>query len=193
MAFQAVMGAVADHREQAFPDGLDDLGAESEPVSTSPGPLPPRLSAQPIAIVGIAGIYDLRRLLQAHHDIPAYRDFVEGAFGMEELVWDGVSPAQMFGSRGVEGGWKNGRLVVLAHSKEDELVDDGQREAMLEALRGWEESQAQVSKQELTARDRRVRAFDVRGKHDDAWIDGMELARSIEFAFEQLREMGLAS
>lgn len=192
LAFQAVMGAVANHREQAS-IGVDDSETGSETISSSPGPLPPRLSAQPIAIVGIGGIYDLRKLLHTHRDIPAYREFIEGAFGLEELVWDGVSPAQMMGSRGVEGGWKSGRLAVLAHSKEDELVDEGQVEAMKEALSGWEKSEALIPKQELTARDRRVRVLEIGGKHDDAWIDGREVARAIEFAFEQLREMGVAS
>lgn len=192
LAFQAVMGAVANHREQAFAKGVGDLGSGAETVSTSSGPLPPRLLAQPTAIVGVAGIYDIRRLLDTHREIPAYRDFIKGAFGTDELVWDGVSPAQMFGSRGVEGGWRSGRLAVLAHSKGDELVDESQLEAMLDALRGWEESEAQVSKQELTANDRRVRVLPISGAHDDAWIDGTELARSIKFAFEQLREMRLA-
>lgn len=192
LAFQAVMGAVANHREQSFNDGADDSGAGAEVVSTSPGPLPPRLAAQPTAIVGVAGIYDLRRLLDAHREISAYREFIEGAFGAHEMTWDAVSPAQMVGSRGVEGGWKSGRLALLAHSKDDGLVDEGQLEAMRDALKGWEESEAQVPKQELTARDRRVRTLTISGAHDEAWIDGTELARSIQFAFEQLREMSLA-
>lgn len=186
------MGAVANHREQSFNEGAEDSGAGAEIVSSSPAPLPPRLAAQPTAIVGVAGIYDLRRLLDAHREISAYREFIEGAFGAHEMTWDAVSPAQMVGSRGVEGGWKTGRLAVLAHSKDDELVDEGQLEVMRDALKGWEESEAQVPKQELTVRDRRVRTLEITGGHDDAWSDGTELARSIQFAFEQLREMGLA-
>lgn len=192
LAFQAVMGAVANHREQSFNGGPEDSRAGVEVISTSPGPLPPRLAAQPTAIVGLAGIYDLRRLLDAHREIPAYREFIEGAFGADEMTWDAVSPAQMVGSRGVEGGWKTGRLAVLAHSKDDELVDEGQLAAMLDALRGWEDSAAEIPKQELTATDRRVRTLTISGAHDDAWVDGRELARSIRFAFEQLREMALA-
>lgn len=186
------MGAVANHREQSFTDGPEDSGAGAQPVSSSPGPLPPRLADQPTAIVGVAGIYDLRRLRDAHREISAYREFIEGAFGAHELTWDAVSPAQMVGSRGVEGGWKSGRLAVLAHSKDDRLVDEGQLEAMCDALKGWEETAAQVPKQELTARDRRVRILSISGAHDDAWSDGTELARSIQFTFEQLREMGVA-
>ncbi|KAJ5226957.1 uncharacterized protein N7469_006963 [Penicillium citrinum] len=100
LAFQAVMGAVAGHREVRFNGGVNDTGTGAETVSTSPGPLPPRLTSQPIAIVGVAGIYDLRRLRDEHSGISAYREFMEGAFGGDELLWDTVSPAQMIGSRG---------------------------------------------------------------------------------------------
>ncbi|KAJ5098972.1 hypothetical protein N7532_005973 [Penicillium argentinense] len=191
MAFQAVMGAVAGHREVLF-NGTNDNDARTETISTSPGPLPPRLTSQPTAIVGVAGIYDLRRLRDDHSDISAYREFIEGAFGADELLWDAVSPAQMFGSRGVEGGWKNGRLVILAHSKDDELVDAGQLEAMKDALKGWEQDQAQVPVHELTDSSRRVRAMSIEGAHDEAWLTGEELARTIKYAFVELLRMGLA-
>ncbi|OOQ85307.1 hypothetical protein PEBR_26574 [Penicillium brasilianum] len=192
LAFQAVMGAVAGHREQLFNGSAHECVVETEPVSSSPEPLPPRLSAQPTAIVGVAGIYDLRQIVEKHRDIPEYREFVEDAFGTDELLWDAVSPAQMAGSRGVEGGWKTGRLVVLAHSKDDELVDEGQLETMREALRAWEGRKAQVSKEELTSNDRRVQLLPLNGKHDEAWVTGEELARAVKFAFEELRKMGLS-
>ncbi|KAJ5684662.1 uncharacterized protein N7477_001007 [Penicillium maclennaniae] len=178
-------------REMAHnPDAEGGTGVEA--VSTTPEPLPPRLRAKPTAIVGVAGIYDLRRLVDTHRSIPAYREFVEGAFGPDDMVWDAVSPAQMIGSRGVEGGWKTGRLVVLAQSPDDELVDMGQREAMQDALKGWEQTEAQVPPEELTHKDRRVRILDISGAHDDAWINGDEIACSVQFAFKELQEMGLA-
>ncbi|KAJ5880779.1 uncharacterized protein N7473_011832 [Penicillium subrubescens] len=192
LAFQAVMGAVAGHREQLFNGSADESDQETEPVTSSPEPLPPRLSAHPTAIVGVAGIYDLRQIVETHRDISEYRRFVEGAFGADELLWDAVSPAQMVGSRGVEGGWKTGRLVVLAHSKDDELVDQGQLETMREALRAWEDRKAQVSKQELTSNDRRVQVLSLTGEHDEAWSKGEELARAVRCAFEELRKMGLS-
>lgn len=186
------MGAVAGHREVRFNGGMNDTGAGAEPISTSPGPLPPPLSSQPTAIVGVAGIYDLRRLRDDHSDISAYREFIEGAFGADELLWDTVSPAQMIGSRGVEGGWKNGRLVILAHSKDDELVDRGQLEAMEEALKGWESGKAKVPVQELGVSSRKVRTMDIEGPHDDVWIKGEQLARAIKYAFVELLRMGIA-
>lgn len=192
LAFQSVMGAVANHRELAYNGGADDCGAGAEPISTTPDPLPPRLRAKPTAIVGVAGIYDLRRLVDTHRGISAYREFIEGAFGADDLLWDAVSPAQMIGSRGVEGGWKTGRLVVLAHSPDDELVDKAQDETMLDALKGWEQTEALVPRDELTHKDRRVRTLSIGGAHDDAWINGDEIARSVKFAFEELQEMELA-
>ncbi|KAJ5587755.1 uncharacterized protein N7459_003520 [Penicillium hispanicum] len=192
LAFQSVMGAVAGHREQLFNGGANDSGADANMVSSSPDPLPPRLRAHPTAIVGVAGIYDIRRLVDTHRDISAYRQFIEGAFGADELLWDTVSPAQMIGSRGVEGGWKSGRLVVLAHSKDDELVDKDQLESMREALKRWEGQEAQIPVQELTTRNRRVRVLPISGAHDEAWLNGDELARAIKLAFVELQNIGLS-
>ncbi|KAJ5589205.1 hypothetical protein N7537_011883 [Penicillium hordei] len=168
LAFQAVMGAVSGHREQTT------------------------LTAQPTAIVGVAGIYDLRRLRDTHVDISAYQEFIEGAFGADEMLWDGVSPAQVTGTRGVEGGWKSGRLAVLAYSKDDGLVDGSQVEVMKEALGNWEKTEAQISTQEDSTRDRRLRILSIGGVHDEAWENGEQLARAVTFTFEQLQEMKLA-
>ncbi|KAJ5459220.1 hypothetical protein N7530_011164 [Penicillium desertorum] len=179
LAFQAVMGAVSGHRE------------ETSTGYGSPGSLPPTLTAQPTAIVGVAGIYDLRRLRDTHADISAYQEFIEGAFGADEMLWDGVSPAQATGSRGVEGGWKSGRLAVLAHSKDDELVDWAQVEAMKQALSNWEKTEAHIPVQGDLHRDRRLRVLSISGAHDEAWENGEQLARAVTVAFEQLQEMGL--
>ncbi|KAJ5957559.1 hypothetical protein N7501_011838 [Penicillium viridicatum] len=168
LAFQAVMGAVSGHREQAT------------------------LTAQPTAIVGVAGIYDLRRLRDTHVDISAYQEFIEGAFGADEMLWDGVSPAQVTGSRGVESGWKSGRLAVLAYSKDDGLVDGSQVEVMKEALGNWEKTEAQIPVQEDSTPGRRLRVLSISGVHDEAWENGEQLARAVTFAFEQLQEMRLA-
>ncbi|KAF7719343.1 Uncharacterized protein PECH_006373 [Penicillium ucsense] len=191
LAFQAVMGAIAGHREQVSDQGTNDCDVQTEPVSSSPEPLPPRLSAHPAAIIGVAGIYDLRAIVKSHRDIVEYRQFVEGAFGADETLWDAVSPAQMVGSRGVEGGWKTGRLAVLVHSDDDELVEKAQLEAMREVLRAWEAREAQIEKQELSSGERRARVVPISGGHDDAWKQGQELARAIATAFAELSKMGL--
>lgn len=168
LAFQAVMGAVSGHREQAT------------------------LTAQPTAIVGVAGIYDLRRLRDTHLEISAYQEFIEGAFGADEMLWDGISPARVAGSRGVEGGWKSGKLAVLAYSKDDGLVDWSQVEAMKEALGNWEKTGPEIPAQEDSNPDRRLRVLSISGIHDEAWENGDQLAHAVTFAFEQLQEMRLA-
>ncbi|EPS32142.1 hypothetical protein PDE_07101 [Penicillium oxalicum 114-2] len=192
LAFQAVMGAIAGHREQLSDKGTNDCDVDTEPVSSSPEPLPPRLAALPAAIIGVAGIYDLRAIVESHREIPEYRQFVEAAFGSDETVWDAVSPAQMVGSRGVEGGWKTGRLAMLVHSDDDELVERAQLEAMRECLRAWEGREAQIEKEELSSRERRVKILAISGAHDDAWKKGEELARAISLTFSELSEMGLS-
>jgi hypothetical protein len=186
------MGAIAGHREQAFKGALNNTDINVGPVSTSPGPLPPRLTVQPTAIVGVAGIYDLRRLRDMHPGIDAYREFIEGAFGADELLWDAVSPAQMAGSRGVEGGWRSGRLAVLAQSKDDGLVDGSQVEAMEEVLRRWEKVEPRLPVNELSTKERRVRVLSISGEHDEAWEKGDQLAHAVIFAFEELHAMGIA-
>ncbi|OOG01092.1 hypothetical protein ASPCADRAFT_137280 [Aspergillus carbonarius ITEM 5010] len=131
----------------------------------------------PVGILGMAGIYDLRLLRDTHREISAYQEFTEGAFGKDEAVWDGVSPAVVTGEDGVSGGWKVGRVAVLAYSGEDGLVDGGQREVMKTALGEW-----------VALGGKRVEELDIRGQHDDAWREGRELARGVEFAISLLRE-----
>ncbi|PYI03283.1 hypothetical protein BO78DRAFT_323086, partial [Aspergillus sclerotiicarbonarius CBS 121057] len=154
----------------AFQSVMRNLRAH---YSTSTASIP-----APVGILGMAGIYDLKRLRDTHRDVSAYQEFIEGAFGRDEGVWDAVSPAVVAGEEGVGGGWKAGRVVVLAYSGEDGLVDEGQREGMRVALGEWVALRG----------GKRVELFDMRGEHDDAWSEGGELARGIAFAIEKLRE-----
>ncbi|PYH89417.1 hypothetical protein BO71DRAFT_389663 [Aspergillus ellipticus CBS 707.79] len=132
----------------------------------------------PVGIVGMAGIYDLKLLRDCHAAVDAYQAFIVGAFGEDEGLWDSVSPARVRGGGGVVGGWKGGRLAVLANSPEDGLVDPKQREAMRGLLGEWVEG----------GEGRRVEVLDIVGDHDDAWEKGEGLARAIAFAVEKLRE-----
>lgn len=166
MSFQAVMGSSGG-----------GFQAESAPAF----PLP-----RPTAILGVAGIYDLRLLRDTYRDRPEWQEFIEGAFGSDETLWDSVSPARVEGANGVESGWKVGRLVVLAHSPEDGLVDASQGEAMRWALTRWERNQ-------VDGRNRRVVMLPVKGQHDDPWEKGEELARAITATVQELQNMGLVS
>ncbi|RDW76367.1 arylformamidase [Aspergillus mulundensis] len=149
-------------------------------LSTQPGMGSGDGYVPPLAILGMAGIYDLRLLRDSHQEISAYQEFTEGAFGADENVWDAVSPRVVMGEEGVEG-WKEGRVVVLAHSDEDELCDVAQSEKMKEFLGVWEKKSER----------REVRFLPIKGKHNEAWEKGEGLARGILFTIEKLQELGI--
>jgi pimeloyl-ACP methyl ester carboxylesterase len=125
----------------------------------------------PLAIVGLEGLYDLPALVVNHSDQPVYRDFVTNAFGPSG--WDSVSPT----NADFDESWPDGKLAVLAYSKNDSLVEEGQWERMKEALemQGWEHGKD----------GRKVSFFEVRGEHDEVWETG-DASRAIEFAVKEL-------
>jgi acetyl esterase/lipase len=126
----------------------------------------------PVAIVGLEGLYDLPALVEFHREQPEYRDFVTNAFG--QAGWEAVSPTSAdFGES-----WPDGRLVVLAHSEGDALVEGEQPELMRRAL------EAQGWKGKGTG-DRRVLGFELQGDHDEVWDTG-DAARAVEFAVKEV-------
>lgn len=136
--------------------------------------------AQPMAILGTEGIYDVKLLRDTHKHITAYQEFSEGAFGSDESVWDAASPAAKGEDSlsGVERGWKSGLVAIVAHSEEDNLVDRGQASAMMNALYRWE-----AQKEPST---RRVIWLQLRGEHDETWEKGDELAKAIAATIQEL-------
>ena len=128
--------------------------------------------AMPLAVVGVAGIYDLEALLESFSHIPLYRQFIEAAFGEQTADWREASP--------VTGrfctAWSNAKVVVLAHSQDDELVDFLQTEKMSDQL--WKEKRP----------GRRDVVLSLKGKHDQIWQDGTEMARAISTALRMLKE-----
>nr|POE47545.1 kynurenine formamidase [Quercus suber] len=129
----------------------------------------------PVAVLGVEGLYDLPALVAFHARESAYRGFVTGAFGGDEEVWKAVSPAH--GEFGVEE-WEEGRLVVLAQSHEDELVEWEQTALQERRLKeqGWEKG----------GTERRVEVLELKGKHDQVWEQGTELARAITYTINEL-------
>lgn len=130
----------------------------------------------PLAVLALEGIYDLEALVNAHRDISAYQEFVVNAFGTDVSLWNNVSPARADFNHG----WPGGKLIVLAHSHEDELVEWAQVDLQLAALKsqGWRDVQSDS--------ERRVRTFELQGKHDDMWIYGEELARAIQTTVQEV-------
>lgn len=135
------------------------------------------------AVVGVEGVYDFTALRDAHMEYRGiYEEFTDEAFGAEE-----------------EGGWERGNMVeavrkregkmgvvevvVLGHSKEDELVEWGQVELMEGALRerGWRKGE----KGKWKGGGKEVLVEEIKGGHDEIWEKGEELARCVKFALER--------
>ncbi|KAL9092267.1 MAG: hypothetical protein Q9165_004441 [Trypethelium subeluteriae] len=142
----------------------------------------------PRVVVPVEAITDLPKLVAAHAEQKMYEDFVVGAFSEERQVWEEASP-----TRGAYKGekWRDAKLVILAHSREDELVEWEQCDLLLDVLKaqGWKEKSIQIEAGGDVGEEPAVRVLELRGKHDETWEDGKELARAINVAVERLVEM----
>ena len=124
----------------------------------------------PAAVVGVAGIYNMKLLRDTHAEIPAYEVFTKGAFGDDEEEWDKASPTTGKYAKT----WPSGKVVVVAHSREDELVDWVQVEAIEKILH----------KEQKDGRSDKV--LELKGKHHDIWKGGTEMARAIKEVLRML-------
>jgi hypothetical protein len=141
-----------------------------------------------MGILGVAGIYDLVALRDSHSDVPAYQEFIENAFGPNEESWKDASP--VYG----DGPWRcaSSRVVVVAHSQEDELIDSKQPRLMMSALEYRKVTKGALDcnpdDENYSQHQRKNCLLSLRGKHDDIWQDGQELATAISAALEMLAE-----
>lgn len=132
------------------------------------------LGKPPIGVVGVEGIYDIPALIRRHIYQPAYRDFITGAFGDNERVWEDASPA-----RGIERITKlrqdkKIKVCVVAHSHADELVEWEQVEDMRRALN------------QVESNDQEVVLEVVEGNHEEPWEKGFGVAKAIEAAITRI-------
>ncbi|KAI0996599.1 hypothetical protein K3495_g11584 [Podosphaera aphanis] len=123
--------------------------------------------AKPSAIIGVAGIYNLRGLRDRNNH-PAYQSFLSGAFSNDEKVWNFVSPAKFVD---IEKLWPEGKLIVLASSTGDNLVEPAQIDDMEKTLIACREIRLEVSRNILAC------------SHDEIWQTG-KLADIINKALE---------
>ncbi|KAF2862696.1 alpha/beta-hydrolase [Piedraia hortae CBS 480.64] len=128
----------------------------------------------PIAILGVEGLYDLPGLVNNHSQTPAYKDFISTAFGLDTSVWAAASPVN---GRYCES-WTEGRLAVIAHSHQDEMVELDQSISQLSALRRSGFGETNV--------DRKLKFIELSGQHDQVWHEGTELARAIQLTLHLL-------
>jgi acetyl esterase/lipase len=148
----------------------------------------------PEALILISGLYNLPLLVRNHlpPTTPApiakiYRDFMELAFGEDEAEWQKASPVT-FKYNAQQ--WPEGKLLILCHSYEDELVERTQRDVMCVALdrEGWN-TVMEVGDEEdqVKAEGRRVvNVRDLKGGHDWIWEDGKQIAILAAEAVERL-------
>ncbi|GBF67195.1 hypothetical protein TMEN_9918 [Trichophyton mentagrophytes] len=142
---------------------------------------------RPLAVVSVAGVTNLAALVQEKAHIGAYREFVTGAFGDEAdgKVWGAVSPAvDGEGAGGVVDSWKNGRVVVMGFSVNDEALPGSQLGFMKGTVDAW------VAAAAASGVERRVRIVeDMVETHDGMWINGKEVAGVIAIGIRELKDM----
>lgn len=129
----------------------------------------------PMAIVGLEGLYHLPDFVETNKMHSGVREFMEGAFGPDVRLWAEASPALW---DAFDESWDDGRLVLLGHSKEDELVGWEQCELMEQGLRTQNFSDS--------SGDRKLDVLLLKGIHDEVWQDGKEAARAIQVALEHV-------
>lgn len=115
---------------------------------------------QPLCVVGIAGIYDLKLVVEDHPTIPEYRSFVTGAFGADESEWEQSSPANF---ERFKKNWKDGHLALLVRLEGDELVETEQVDVMRKCLQKY------LGEEMLEYRE-------FEGGHDEVWEKGDQIA-----------------
>ncbi|KAH7385784.1 Alpha/Beta hydrolase protein [Pyrenochaeta sp. MPI-SDFR-AT-0127] len=148
----------------------------------------------PEALLLLEGIYNFPLLLRNHvppacpeHISQIYRAFIAGAFGHDASVYQSVSPVS---GKYSTAEWPEGRLLVICHSYEDELVERAQRDVMCVALdrEGWSiVMEVGDEEDEVRAEGRRVlNVRDLKGGHDWIWEDGEQIAKLITEVVERL-------
>ncbi|KAL2429053.1 hypothetical protein ABEF95_004805 [Exophiala dermatitidis] len=185
---------------------LQRLCSSTSP-SESPFSQPPSTSSRssstpppPTTIVGLAGIYDLRLLLDNHKDTPSsdiYASFLEGAFGEDKNDWDRASPAR-FISTSTSTSTPPGESdclyadrslsILLVTADKDDLVEPEQRDVMRRTILGLgtdpEESTESPHTRSTCCSRYKYTDMNIEGGHDDMWRVGERMMKVIERALE---------
>lgn len=128
--------------------------------------------AKPLAIAGVCGIYHLRLL---RDESPACDEFLKGAFGPDESLWDRLSPAAGLSASRLLAGWRQGRLAALFRASRDSLIPVNQASQMQHVLELWRDD---YRGPDAVSRDLIVSAC-LHADHDEVWEDGKRLAHAI--------------
>lgn len=139
----------------------------------------------PRAIVGLAGIYDLRLLVDNHRDGPyadVYVSFVQGAFGEDREEWNRLSPTY-FARKAM----CSGRAILLVTAADDVLVEQQQREIMRRAILGLERTvESQVVDERRKDEHCSYAEMSVQGGHDEMWLDGEKMVAAVQRVLDMI-------
>ncbi|KAK5940591.1 Kynurenine formamidase [Knufia obscura] len=118
----------------------------------------------PRAVAGVSGIYDYPAI---HKSNPDYEALTNNA--MDTKYYEEASPALYSADQYEEQWHQEKRVIVIAHSRDDELVVWDQPEGMMKVFEG----------DGLTSE-----LVELKGKHNEIWEQSGELVKAIEKAVE---------
>lgn len=114
----------------------------------------------PVGILGVAGIYHFEAFLKNHSESPAYLEFMESAFP-DRALWEKAAPYTNRESGSAV--WEHVKAVIIAHSEDDELIEEEQTSFMLQRARS-------------ILQNEKVHFLHTHGHHDEIWRSGHILA-----------------
>ncbi|KIX01722.1 uncharacterized protein Z518_09448 [Rhinocladiella mackenziei CBS 650.93] len=139
----------------------------------------------PMAVLGVSGIYDFPLL---HDSFPSYVELTRNA--IPDASDDNAASPAKFSAQDYLDIWASGdgkgkknRAMILAHSREDGLVDWKQVEAM-ERIFGPEPTLQGESSGKIV-----WKVVQLKGKHNEIWEKGHELGRVIREAVGVMRDL----
>ena len=126
----------------------------------------------PAGVLGVSGIYHFDSFLEAHNEIPVYREIMENAFP-DRSLWERACPC----TNRLPGHakWEQAKAVIIAHSDQDELVEKAQPHYMMERIRMTPQFKDKAHFIEAT------------GSHDEIWQSGHILAGLITRSLQILQ------
>ena len=154
----------------------------------------------PRAVIGLEGIYDIPEFVSFHVAEPYYLNFVKGALGSDLSVWADASTTN--------GTYKSLELAILGHSPNDEYVEQQQTDLMAASLCKQQFQQIfkpsdsdspnstsarSLSQISASQRAKCLLELKLKGKHDEIWSEGVELARVFEVALAKIFNEDLSS
>ncbi|KAK5055939.1 hypothetical protein LTR84_012489 [Exophiala bonariae] len=174
--------------------------ASGKTLTNTAGAKPPRMLptiVPPMAALGVSGIYDFGLL---HDSFPEYADLTHNAIRDPRDVAL-ASPAR-YSPAEYRDTWAQRdtqkRVLILAHSRDDDLVDWKQVEAMAAVFASESDSPSKSKSQSPRPGGRvaapgadsfAVQVVEMKGKHDEIWGLGTELARVIRMGIGALRRL----